>query len=177
MADSALAYILKTRITQMGKEALEDLFGPDGLLGSFGAKIKMAYTFRVVDLKLRNDLDRIREIRNTFAHAWIHIDFDTPAIKRACDGFNFRIPKYFETLSNAKNKYLHACFTITEIAAAQMRHADLGHIRKLKETIALEKVEALREKSLQRFLQQIQLDPRSLSRAIGGASPPASSRA
>lgn len=47
---------------------VKGMFEPDGALGAFSSQIKLAYAMRLIDHELYVDLDRIREIRNKFAH-------------------------------------------------------------------------------------------------------------
>jgi len=60
-------------------------------LGLFAAKIEMAYAMDIFGDQMKNNLNLIRTIRNTFAHAKIPIKFDTQEIKEACA--HLAIPK------------------------------------------------------------------------------------
>jgi hypothetical protein len=73
-------------MVRLSKEKETQMFGIDGVLGSFSAKIKTAFAFGFIDADLRDQFDRIREIRNVFAHSKIAIDFKTPEIHHACVG-------------------------------------------------------------------------------------------
>jgi DNA-binding MltR family transcriptional regulator len=50
------------------KGTADDVFRPDGPLGSFAARIKIAYLLDLIEPFARKDLDCIRRIRNDFAH-------------------------------------------------------------------------------------------------------------
>ena len=63
------------------------LLGRGGPLDSFSTRILAAHALGMIRTQERTDLDRLREIRNTFAHCRIPITFETPAIAAACDGF------------------------------------------------------------------------------------------
>jgi hypothetical protein len=52
---------------------------------SFFAKIEFAYESSVIQTNLRNDLDRLRRIRNGCAHAKFHVNFFTKEISDAID--------------------------------------------------------------------------------------------
>ena len=58
---------------------------------------------------MRRDLDRLREIRNAFAHALFPLDFETPEINQACIGFETETEIYSDfpdSMSIARGKYL-----------------------------------------------------------------------
>jgi hypothetical protein len=72
MVENALETILIIHMRRgLSKTQLDGLFGYDAPLGSFSAKIRIAYAFMFIDHDIRDDFDRIREIRNTFAHSKI----------------------------------------------------------------------------------------------------------
>jgi DNA-binding MltR family transcriptional regulator len=57
------------------------LFAVQGPLGSFSAKINMAYSLGWIDADMKADLDTVRGIRNDFAHSWDHeLDFKDQSI-------------------------------------------------------------------------------------------------
>ena len=56
-------------------------FDYNGFLGTFSAKINACFLLGLISKKLYNDIDRIRDIRNTFAHNLINCDFNRPDIK------------------------------------------------------------------------------------------------
>jgi hypothetical protein len=72
------------RAIRIDERGQKDLFTYDGPLGTFTAKIKMANALRIFGDETRDNLDLIRNIRNTFAHAKVPINFDTRQVKNAC---------------------------------------------------------------------------------------------
>jgi DNA-binding MltR family transcriptional regulator len=66
------------------KGTADDVFRPDGPLGSFAARIKIAYLLDLIEPLARRDLDLVRRIRNDFAHARSDLYFKTPRIKDRC---------------------------------------------------------------------------------------------
>jgi hypothetical protein len=56
---------------------LFEVYGP---LGTFSARIDVAYFFKLVDEITYNDLRAIKNIRNTFAHAKTVLTFNSPDI-------------------------------------------------------------------------------------------------
>src|SRR5829696_108003 len=65
--DDALEQFLRTRVVQE-KKLIENLFDQDRPLGTFSARINVAYAFGLVSEGVYRDLHAIREIRNRFAH-------------------------------------------------------------------------------------------------------------
>lgn len=53
-------------------------------LSSFSAKIAVAHALGIFDDEYRDQLDRFRAIRNTFAHAIRPFDFNEPTIATEC---------------------------------------------------------------------------------------------
>ncbi len=66
--DVKLEKCLKQAMRPMSKKLYGELFGPMRALGSFAPKIVMAYALRVIDLDMYRELEKIRKIRNVFAH-------------------------------------------------------------------------------------------------------------
>lgn len=65
---------------------VNDLFEPSKPIGTFSAKIDMAYLLGLLSKEEQRDLHLIRKIRNAFGHDPAPIDFSTPAISsRACE--------------------------------------------------------------------------------------------
>jgi hypothetical protein len=62
-----LKALLMMRMTNRSKQVL-GMFEPDGPLGTFGAQIKLAYGLAFITHNIFCDLERIRDIRNRFAH-------------------------------------------------------------------------------------------------------------
>ena len=58
-------------------------------LSTFGNRCKIAYCLGLIGPDMFFDLNRIRKIRNDFAHAYSEIDFSTSRIKNQC--LNLRI--------------------------------------------------------------------------------------
>lgn len=61
------------------------LFKHSGPLGAFEAKVHLAYLMGMIDGSLREDLTRIADIRNRFAHQVEPLRFNSHAIHALCD--------------------------------------------------------------------------------------------
>ena len=65
----------------ISKDLQDRMFSGHGPLSTFSAKIDMAYAFDLIQKDTWSKLHKVREVRNTFAHADAHIDFDHPSIR------------------------------------------------------------------------------------------------
>ena len=65
------------------------LFGFDGVAGTFSSKVHLAYAMKLIGPKTRRELDLIRTLRNTFAHAKKAIRFDVPEVSAVCAELRF----------------------------------------------------------------------------------------
>jgi DNA-binding MltR family transcriptional regulator len=61
-----------------------EIFGFDGPLGTFAAKIKLAYAFGIFGPATHHDLELIRLMRNQFAHCRRPLQFGMPAVRSMC---------------------------------------------------------------------------------------------
>lgn len=83
--ERALERFFLEKIRPLSREDTEGLFERDGApLASFSAKIKIGYAFQIFGKHTRDELNRIRVIRNQFAHAIRPIGFSTPQISSEC---------------------------------------------------------------------------------------------
>ncbi|EJS59061.1 hypothetical protein ICE_01616 [Bacillus cereus BAG1X1-2] len=74
------------------KEIDKDLFEGNSPLSNFSSKIKMCYYLGLISSDEYKNLDRIRKIRNMFAHQLINISFENnQSIRDTCNNLN--IPK------------------------------------------------------------------------------------
>jgi len=93
---------------KMIRHELRDLFGSDKPLGSFNAKVHMAFALGIIGPKSCDDLEVIRLVRNAFAHNGQKIDFNTPAVALACE--RLTMPERCEATGND----IHSLEKITE---------------------------------------------------------------
>ena len=88
LIENRLIHFLRSRLVHLTETEDDSLFGRDAPLSTFSDQIKIAHAFGLIDSEVRNDLERIREIRNTIAHTPLPLSFSTPAIANACKGFH-----------------------------------------------------------------------------------------
>jgi hypothetical protein len=85
VVDMAIQNLLIKRLRSDLKPAeRRDLFGERGPLGTFSAKINMAYAVGAIGPIAHADLHLIRTIRNEFAHSRRSFDFSTPETANVC---------------------------------------------------------------------------------------------
>lgn len=87
--DDALELLLRKCLIDRAK-ITDELFGSDRPLGSFSARVKMAYCLGHISRRTFEDLEVIRSIRNDFAHSRESITFATPSIRDRC--MNLSVP-------------------------------------------------------------------------------------
>lgn len=81
--DDALEEYLRSALARDAKVATA-LLQPDGPLGTFGVRIKIAYALGLFSDSVRRDLDIIRLVRNDLAHLRAGGGFDQPAVVQRC---------------------------------------------------------------------------------------------
>jgi hypothetical protein len=89
MASSVENAIEKLLRDNIRREGVSELFSPFGVLGSFSAKIDIAYAINLFGEKTKMELHIIRHLRNQFAHSRMPIQFNTPVVKKCCDQLNY----------------------------------------------------------------------------------------
>lgn len=119
--EKSLANLIRSYLVPLSKPDYEALFERDAPLSSFSRKIRVGYAFGLFNIEIRRDLDRIREIRNTFAHSMVPIRFSTPAVKTACAGFAAPVAPFAPAAmrhDTPKFRYLTACMKLSAILNA-----------------------------------------------------------
>lgn len=95
--DNYLEVLLRARFSQdatVVKRIINPLFKGHGPLASFWSKTQLAYSLNLIPEWMYEDLDRIRELRNKFAHWYKAVDFEDPAVIRLTEklkGANYAV--------------------------------------------------------------------------------------
>jgi DNA-binding MltR family transcriptional regulator len=81
--DACVASVLnsKLRVSSVTDKLLDSR---RGALGSFAARVDMAYALKLIDKSMHQDLLQYAEIRNMVAHHHVSVSFDDPEISAAC---------------------------------------------------------------------------------------------
>jgi hypothetical protein len=82
MLDDTLTLVIANRmaVRPINVDQLEEIFRFEGPLGSFSARIEIAYLFGFIDELMRDQLTDFREMRNACAHSKHYIGFDVPEL-------------------------------------------------------------------------------------------------
>jgi hypothetical protein len=90
LSASLLEYMLRQAITTkfipLGQDHLNGIFSDagNGPLGTFSSKTKIAYALGIIGPETRLQIDRIRDVRNHFAHHKDVASFDHPSVSSIC---------------------------------------------------------------------------------------------
>jgi len=91
LLEATLEHLLKARLIHHPKI---DLFGRNGPLSTFSAKIDMAHAAGIIAADIWDEVHRVRKIRNHFAHAVRIRSFNENTIRQHCA--NLGAPDLFE---------------------------------------------------------------------------------
>jgi hypothetical protein len=80
----ALEALVLEQMTDLSDTERNALFQSNGALATFSAKARVAHALGLIGPNTRREIDRIRSIRNAFAHARKPISFQTEAIRLTC---------------------------------------------------------------------------------------------
>ena len=113
--DAKLEELLRLYFIHVGKVA-KDLLGQSRPLGSFAARIDLAYALGVIGSRARRELHFIREIRNDLAHDPNAKDFGHPVIASRFREF-YQDPS--DTPSPPRERYMST--VVSALAIAHLR--------------------------------------------------------
>lgn len=83
--EDTLEYALGMRMSALESDvtARGEVFGAHGCIGTYSAKILMAYAMGIIDKETRKVIDLVREIRNACAHSRRPITLQEPSLSTA----------------------------------------------------------------------------------------------
>jgi DNA-binding MltR family transcriptional regulator len=103
--DASLTDVLKKELHPNSSDHVSDVqanfFQPDGPLGSFAAKISLAYLLGYFTQEAYADLQTFKYIRNLFAHYSEHNSFAVQRIKDRCANFKLVDTRVIPTSASA----------------------------------------------------------------------------
>jgi hypothetical protein len=115
VVENALAVAIQSRLRALDPAEQKELFEyENSALGTFHAKIQIGYALGLYSHRVRDDLKRLKRIRNTFAHRIFVKSFDHEDVSDDCD--ELIAPKYLRwakleaNLSNRRYLYLETAF-------------------------------------------------------------------
>lgn len=103
------------------------LFGHEGAMGSFSAKIKMAFAFGMIEEKTWSELDCVREMRNACAHSFQPISFETPQLVAVCRRLYF--PSIKKPEMTWRSAFLLQCSFLHLVIARGSRAAAMRQLK------------------------------------------------
>ena len=82
--ENGMEYAVSRRLPGSPK-MFSELYDNNGLLSSFDAKISISEALEIYGPITKLNIHTVKHVRNTFAHASVPIDFQTPEIAAACN--------------------------------------------------------------------------------------------
>lgn len=117
LVEAALETAIACRFTDCGETARKGLFEGSGApLSNFAQKIKIGRALGIYGPVTEKALNRVKDIRNAFAHSLKRLDFLHPTIVSACQGFEPRpLDSGDSTLAPARVRYIGHCLALVRI--------------------------------------------------------------
>jgi Mannitol repressor len=107
------------------RRIVDALLQPDGPLGSFASRIKLAYLLGIITVSLYSDLEIMRKIRNSFAHGRQTVRFSDQSIKDRCR--SLAGAQAFQhgagPIRSPRQKFLISAFFATDCLLSYAKHA------------------------------------------------------
>jgi DNA-binding MltR family transcriptional regulator len=123
-------------INQIPSKIQSDLFNSNGPLSTFSSKIKLAYSFGLIDKSVFQDLETIRKVRNEFAHTSEQVDFTNHSMSKNIEAlhcvkqFDGKFQR-FNLKESAKRKFE------TKNIPIEFQLRRLGYIKRTKSLFSL----------------------------------------
>ncbi|WP_312479441.1 MltR family transcriptional regulator [Stutzerimonas nitrititolerans] len=111
-AEEALGELLKAFL--MPSDATAQLIeGFNAPLGTFSSRIKAAYAIGLITKEQFLDLERLRKIRNEFAHSWKPVDISKPKVAALIDSMTYsRIDDHYPESLSEKIRSSMSCLLV-----------------------------------------------------------------
>lgn len=114
--ERALEALIESRFRPLAADEHARIFSGrgGGSLGTFAAKIDMAYAMKLLAPIARDDLKLVNHLRNTFAHSLHKVSFSNPTIEADCKALKVRevaeaATGMLKPLAGAKDRF---CWTV-----------------------------------------------------------------
>lgn len=82
LVESSLEHLLISSFVSSARDLNQRLFEDRGPLSDFNSKILVSQAFGIIGDQIASDLQRIRKIRNCFAHARLAVTFEEAAVAK-----------------------------------------------------------------------------------------------
>jgi hypothetical protein len=120
--ERGLEILLASRMT-LTATLRKQVFGREGPLASFSAKIIVAHALGLIDSDTKRNADYVREIRNAFAHTIQNLRFRTPEVTALYDLFMYRHELADFEKRSARRRFLSAALETAETIISTWTHA------------------------------------------------------
>jgi DNA-binding MltR family transcriptional regulator len=114
--DNQLELALKKTMRPLSKKLYEQLFGPFRPLSTFSSKIVMARALGIITTDIYTELEKIRRIRNEFAHSSKLLNFESDEIAPKLLALKKRQP----IKTNPSMQFLDCVVVINEFLGAYL---------------------------------------------------------
>lgn len=126
LLDNLLELAIVENFVALDADAFDALFrNPSAPLAAFSSKITLSRALGIYGADFKSYLDRMRAIRNTFAHTTLPYDFDTPLIRDVCNTLNpaeLSATGYQPNTNSSRERFL-ACGTMMATHLVRVIHA------------------------------------------------------
>lgn len=129
--DNSLRDVLKEHFRNDWDD-IDTLFtGPTACLHSLSSRIRIAFALELFDREIFKSLEAIREIRNAFAHAEIHLSFAHPTIAEKCAGLFVRPDApHADSTSDPRLRFTMSVFSISIALSSKKQQRALAQALK-----------------------------------------------
>ena len=128
LVEDALRSAPIRKMPQLSKSDEDRIFDGLGPLSTFSAKIPIAHALDVIDTGSRQDIEKIKEIRNAFAHSFMEMIFQQKELADVC--MQFRIIHLSPALPNLSSRaiFIVSCVALWTMPGKHVTGAYLGEI-------------------------------------------------
>ncbi|SPR97363.1 MltR family transcriptional regulator [Cupriavidus taiwanensis] len=118
--DEEITKLLRSRMVE-NKSNSDALLNQGRPIGTFSAKIRVAYAMGLIPEDVFRDISAIREIRNKFAHLHGPLSFDDQSIRDQCRSLRTAIPSKKD--SSPRARFIHVVTTVFTAMSIESRKA------------------------------------------------------
>ena len=125
--DDILSRLLKAYFVD-GKISRELIYGGNAPLGTFSSRIKCNYALGLLSKEEYDDLNRLRNLRNKFAHEWNYLDLNNDKMSSICrsmDHIRLDMPAKDQTPRECFNTVVGALFPSITQRAMRAQHREV----------------------------------------------------
>jgi DNA-binding MltR family transcriptional regulator len=116
LVDDVLARAILGKFISLSSTKKKALFGGSGPLGTYQAKIDLAYALGLLTDAMATDFKLIGSVRNKFAHRPTAIGFSDKDIADLCSNLKTgQIDKEEDWVKEPRNMYIAACTTLVAV--------------------------------------------------------------